>query len=176
MNNKELSGLIFRYLIVVLIGLFGISLLYAIFTPLVVYPSFWILRLFFTGITLQQSTFVLGSSSINIIPACIAGAAYYLLLILNLSSPMPKKTRANSLIFLLSALSALNILRLVVFSSLFFSGFSYFDIAHKAVWYFGSTILVVGLWFVNVRLFNIKSIPAYTDLTNLRRIARKSKR
>jgi hypothetical protein len=39
-----------------------------------------------------------------------------------------------------------------------------FDISHKLSWYIGSIILVVGIWFLEVKKFNIKEIPFYSDL------------
>jgi hypothetical protein len=45
-----------------------------------------------------------------------------------------------------------------------FSGCTGFDAVHRSIWYFGSTIFVVLLWFLNVYLFRIKSVPAYTDI------------
>jgi len=167
MNNKELFNLFLRYAVLMLIGLFGINLIYFIFTPIIIYPAFWILKLFYADIVLESKTLLLNSQSINIIPACIAGSAYYLLLVLNLATQMRIKTRIKSIIFLFLSFSALNIIRLSVFAALFFASCSYFDLAHKAVWYFGSTLFVVALWFVNVYLFKIKAIPVYTDFKNL---------
>lgn len=166
MNSRELINLAARYFFIIFIGLFGINAIYLFFTPLTIYPSFWILALFYP-LSLEGNSFVFGSAIINIIPACIAGAAYYLLFILNFATPIPPKQRLASLLFLISSFLALNIIRLVVFTSLFLNGFAYFDLAHKFVWYAGSTILVVAIWFANVRLFNIKAIPAWTDLKNL---------
>ena len=62
-----------------------------------------------------------------------------------------------------------NIGRIVLFSELAVRGFQYFDLAHSASWYVGSTLLVVIIWFVNVKLFNIKKIPVYTDIMGLRK-------
>lgn len=165
--RRELSYLFLRYMLITLIGLIGINTIYLIFTPLTVYPVLGILKFFYSSITLENNTFVLGDYIINIIPACIAGAAYYLLIILNLATPMQAKNRTKSLVFILLSFLVLNITRLLFFSALFFAGYRYFDIAHKIVWFLGSTLLVVIIWFVNITLFKIKAIPAYTDLKNL---------
>ena len=172
MNSKDLINLSIRYFFIIFLGLFGISAIYSFFTPLTVYPSFKILSLFYP-LSLDGNSFVFGHAIINIIPACIAGAAYYLLFILNFASPMPPKQRLTSLLFILSLFLALNIIRLAVFTSLFLNGFAYFDLAHKFAWYAGSTILVVAIWFANVWLFNIKAIPACTDLKNLNDIRKR---
>ncbi len=171
MKLNEVVGIFLRYLFLVAIALPGASLFYIAFTPLTVYPVFWILSLFCT-VSLEGSTFILGFCSVNLVPACIAGAAYYLLLALNLTTPMKPILRTKSLLFLFVSFLALNIFRILLFISLFGIGFEYFDIAHKAVWYFGSTVLVVLIWFANVKLFEIKAIPAYSDLKTLYNSAR----
>lgn len=167
MNVKDLSGIFLRYLILVLVALPGLYLFYLIFTPLTIYPAYWILSLFYHTIALQNNYLVINNYLIQIIPACIAGSAYYLLLILNLATPMKLKVRMKSLAFLIFSLLFLNIIRLVVFTALSFSGFAYFDLAHRLVWHFGSTLLVIILWFVSAFLFRISAIPAYTDLRRL---------
>jgi exosortase/archaeosortase len=158
MKSKEAIALFARYLLLILIALPGFSLFYWLFTPLTEYPAKWILELFYP---------TEWTASIILIPACIAGGAYYLLLILNLATPMQAGTRAKSIIFLILAFLALNIARIVLFSVLYFEGAGYFSIAHKYTWLFGSTILVVLIWFASVRLFKIRAIPAYTDLLSL---------
>ncbi len=167
MNKKEIIDLVLRYSVIVLIGLFCIDIIYVIFTPLTIYPASFILKLFYPSLGFENSILSFNGYSIIIIPACIAGAAYYLLLILNLATPMKLKTRIKSLSFLIIFFLLLNIIRLVIFALLFLAGYEYFDIAHKAIWYFGSTILVVFLWFVNIAIFKIRQIPAYADLKNL---------
>ena len=104
----------------------------------------------------------------SIVPACIAGAAYYLLLILNLTTPMDKKKRAYSLIFLMLSFLGLNILRIIIFASIFASkGFELFNFTHVTAWYFGSTVMVVLIWFLNALLFKINNVPIYTDIKML---------
>jgi exosortase/archaeosortase family protein len=152
----------------VLAALPGISWIYLIFTPLTIYPLFAILSLFYPQISLQGATLVLNDiTAISLVPACIAGAAYYLLLVINFATPMAFKTRIKSISFLILSFLFLNIIRLVIFIALFINGYQYFDIAHKLTWYFGSTLLVVLLWFVNVCFFKIKAIPAYSDIISL---------
>jgi len=163
MKSKGIIALFFRYILLILIAI-PHNLIYAILTPITIFPVLGILSLFYPGIALQGTSMLINNNVIGIISACIAGSAYYLLLILNLSTPMPIKIRIKSLAFMLVSLLVLNILRLVIFIALFVSGFSYFDITHKLSWYFGSTLLVLLIWFANVYLFKIKGIPAYTDI------------
>lgn len=103
----------------------------------------------------------------ELVPACIAGAAYYFLLILNLTTPMSVRKRTLSVAFLLSAFLILNVARIAIFSSLLVQGYEYFDFTHLATWYFGSTAMVVLIWFAGVFIFKIKSIPVYTDIKNI---------
>ena len=166
MNYKELFLLISRYIALVLLAINGLYLFYFVFTPLTLYPVYFILNNIYTNLTLNVglSSIVAGEKSIVLVQACIAGAAYYLLLILNLTTPMSLKTRIKSIVFLVLTFLFLNILRIVIFSVLFFNGAgNYFDLAHKLVWYAGSTALIVVLWFANVRVFNLHTIPVYTD-------------
>ena len=167
MNLEDSLKLFLRYLFLVLIALPGLLIFYFIFTPLTVYPVYWILSIFYHGITLSNEYIIFNSYSIQLIPACIAGSAYYLLLILNLATPMNPKMRIKSLSFTILSLLVLNIARIVVFTALFVTGYQYFDFTHKLVWNLGSTVLVVAIWFANVYLFRIKAIPGYTDLKNI---------
>ncbi len=167
MDNKEVYGLIARYFILILIAFPNLYFFYSLFTPLTVYPLFWILNLLFGASLLPDSIIVFKGFSAQIIPACVAGAAYYLLVVLNLSTPMDLKKRVYSLLFLVITFLILNLARLVLFAILLQSGFQYFDLAHELVWYFGSTILLVIVWFANVYIFKIKEIPVYSDLRNI---------
>jgi len=167
MNSKQTYYLIARYLILFLLGLF-FSIFYLIFTPLTIYPSYFILSLFYPSIKLLSNNILsFGIIQAKLIPACIAGAAYYLLLILNLTISMKNKTRIKSILFILLTFLILNILRIVIFSALLVNGYRYFDFTHIFFWYFGSTILVMFIWFANVRIFKINSIPIYSDFKNI---------
>jgi len=167
MNSKQTYYLIARYLILFLLGLF-FSIFYLIFTPLTIYPSYFILSLFYPSIKLLSNNILsFGIIQAKLIPACIAGAAYYLLLILNLTISMKNKARIKSILFILLTFLILNILRIVIFSALLVNGYRYFDFTHIFFWYFGSTILVMFIWFANVRIFKINSIPIYSDFKNI---------
>ncbi len=175
MDNKEVRSLFIRYIILIIVAFPNLYLFYLIFTPITVLPVYLILK-FIYGATLSgYSTIVIQGQAINLISACIAGAAYYLLLILNLSTPMNLKKRLKSLIFIALSFLILNIIRILIFSSLYLSGFQYFDLAHKIIWYAGSTILIVLIWFLNIWLFKIRNIPIYTDIKSIAQDIRKRK-
>lgn len=68
------------------------------------------------------------------------------------------------LMFSFSALLIANILRIVILLPIYIYYPDLFDILHKISWYFLSVILVVGIWFFEVKKFEIKEIPFYSDL------------
>lgn len=163
-------SLLMRYLVIVLLGAFNLAAFYFIFTPLTVYPVFWIISIFDdnSGLLAGNLIFFKGDYA-EIIPACVAGAAYYLLTILNLSTPMENKKRIRDILFLFGSFLVLNITRILIFLALFAYGFSYFDITHILTWYFGSTLMVVLIWFFSVWIFKIKEIPVYSDIRRIMR-------
>lgn len=170
MKAKEAYDLVARYVVLGLLGTFNLKLFYLIFTPLTVYPVFWIVSLFTESSTLLPGNILFFSGLpdyVEIIPACIAGAAYYLLIILNLSTPMEIDKRMKSLGFILLTFLVLNVARILIFIGLLNLGYQYFDIAHSFVWYFGSTILIILIWFLNVWMFKIQGIPVYTDFKRI---------
>jgi len=166
MQNK-LALMFVRYIVLAILALNSLYVIYLIVFPITIYPLVALFTL------VDSSSFILGNiiafkgEYIGIVRACLAGAAYYLLLILNLSTPMNTTKRAKSLVFLLISFLIINILRIFAFSLLFVSGFYYFDLAHELSWYVLSIILVIILWFTNVKIFKIKAVPVYTDITSI---------
>jgi exosortase/archaeosortase family protein len=168
MDTKGAIYLFIRYLILIIFGAFNLWIIYTVFTPLTIYPVFGILKFIDSGTSLLISNvIVFRGVDAQIIPACVAGAAYYLLLILNLTTPLRITKRLGNLAFILITFLALNILRILIFIALAASGSPYFDSAHQLVWNFGSTLMVVALWFLGVYIFKIQSIPIYSDIREL---------
>lgn len=173
---KRYLDIVLRYLIILLIALPNLYIFYAIFTPLTIYPLYYLLKIFF-DVSLSDSVLLLNGFQIAIINACIAGSAYYLLFALNLSIPsINLKKRAKMLLFSFLSLLILNIIRIFAFILLLFYGASLFDLTHKFFWYFVSTILVVLIWFAEVKLFKIKQIPVYSDLKYLYSLTKSKKK
>lgn len=164
-ESKTLLYLCLRYLFLFVLVLFS-NFVYYIFTPLTVYAVLGILKLFYSAslVNLGAPTILLNNSSIILADACIAGAAYVLLIILNLTTPMPVKTRIKALSFSLIAFLIINILRITLFSALFINSFLIFNLVHILFWYVLSTIIVVLIWFLEVKLFLLKEIPIYSDI------------
>ena len=73
-------GLLIRYSILILSALFNLGLFYFIFTPLTVYSVFFALKPF-GAVMISRSLLNLNGILIELIPACIAGAAYYFLFV-----------------------------------------------------------------------------------------------
>lgn len=176
-NNvkAELKDIFLRYLILVIVALPGLALFYTIFRPLTVYPVYWILNLFYEADLISSTIIILeGFLPIELVPACIAGAAYYLLLILNLTTPgINANKRIRMIVIAFLAFLTVNILRIFVLSIMALNGSSFFDITHEIFWYSVSTIFVVAIWFVQVSLFKIKEIPLYLDIKFLFRHTKK---
>lgn len=165
--KKNYSSIILRYLILLIVSFPNLFIFYFIFTPLTIYPVYLMLHIFF-DVSLQLNTLFAGNFAIEIIGACIAGSAYYLLLILNLSTPkIDIKKRLRMILLGFGSLLVLNILRIFLMVSLLLISPSAFDITHKIFWYFISILFVVGIWFAEIKLFRIKQIPVYSDVKYL---------
>jgi len=153
-----------RYFILILVAMPNLYLFYLMFTPLTFYPVYFLLNLFF-GASLIGGVILSGQIPIELINACIAGSAYYLLLILNLSIPNIKiRKRIKMVLFAFAFLLVINILRIFLLSTLLINGSVFFDLTHKIFWYLFSMLFVVGIWLFEIKIFKIKEIPVYSDL------------
>ena len=161
--KERYTDIVIRYLIILIVALPNLYIFYAVFTPLTVYPLYFIFNLFIEAY-LSNNTILINGFAIEIIGACVAGSAYYLLFILNMSIPNIKlKKRAQMIIFSFASLLILNILRILILTLFLFTESNYFDITHRFFWYFVSTILVVLIWFTTVKIFRVKDMPIYSD-------------
>ncbi|MGD9275793.1 MAG: pacearchaeosortase [Candidatus Pacearchaeota archaeon] len=161
-KEKEVYGILARYLLIIFAAASNLFIFYYIFTPLTVYHVYFLLQIFL-DVKLSGNVISLGHYAIWIIKACIAGSAYYLLFILNLSIPkINLKKRLKMISFSFLVLLAANILRIIILVLLL--GSFWFDFTHKLFWNLLSTIFVVGIWFLEVKLFKIKKIPFYDDI------------
>jgi len=175
-ETKLFLDIFIRYFILIIIGIFSFRIFYLFFYSLTIYPVFFLLKIFFDSSLLYNVIFV-HNIPIEIIGPCVAGSAYYLLLILNLSIPNLKlKKRINLLLFSFGSLLIINILRIFFLSVLLISGVSFFDITHKLFWYIGSSVFVIGVWFLGIKLFKVKEIPFYSDIKFLLKSGKKPKK
>lgn len=165
-NTKDISKIFLRYIILILISIPNLWIFYKVFTPLTAYPVYWLLSISYDTSIIGTSIILINRSiPIELINACIAGSAYYLLTILNLS--IPKINIKKRLIMLLSSFAVfliVNILRIYLLSNMAITGSNLFDITHILFWYSVSLILIVLIWFSEVKIFKIKDIPFYSDI------------
>jgi exosortase/archaeosortase family protein len=154
-----------RYLLLLLVSVNGLWLFYFLFTKLTLYTSAFLINFFYSAKVYSNALLVEGQI-VSIIKACIAGAAYYLLLILNLTTA-GIKAKKRILIFLFDALLllALNAVRIAVLAFMVVKNFASFDITHRVFWYGISTIYVVFIWILTIKIFKIKEIPVYSDFS-----------
>lgn len=162
-KNRAID-LIVRYLFLFLLAifLFYTNVLDIFFLHLTIYPVNFLISLFFNSV-LEGNTLLFNSHVIELIPACIGVCAYFLFLMLNLSTPMSPFKRIKSLFFIFLTFWIINIIRIFSLAILFSRNFVYFDVIHKSIWYFFNIFIVVGIWFLAVYLFKIEQIPIYSD-------------
>ncbi len=164
-DRKGVSEIIARYLVLLAIVLLftKIEIIYNFFFILTLEPLKWILGALYT-LTSYGEIIYLDNITIEIIPACVAFSAYILLLILNLTTHMKIAKRVLSVIFSFLLLLVINILRIFLLSVLVVNAYSGFEIVHKVMWYALSIVIVVGIWFLTLKIFKIKEIPVYSDI------------
>jgi len=174
-KSNSPGNILMRYAVLILVAIPHLWLFYKIFTPLTVYPVYFLLNLFYEASIISSDIILINQSlPIEIIGSCVAGSAYYLLLMLNLFTPNIKIKRRLSLI--LSAFAAflmINILRIFFLGLMAISNSAFFDITHKLFWYLMSTIFVVGIWFWQVKKFKIVDVPLYSDIKYLHSLTRR---
>jgi len=174
-KNNPYIDIFSRYFLLIILAIPNLWLFYLVFTPLTLYPVYFLLSLFFE-VSLNSNMLNFSNSiTIEIISACIAGSAYYLLFILNMSVPKIKiSKRLKMILFSFATLLIINILRILALSVMYINHFTWFDLAHKLFWYAGSIIFVLAIWFYQVKKYKIKEIPFYSDLKFLyKKITRK---
>lgn len=166
-ENINVLFLFIRYFsIIAMWFIFNSSFVYSIFLNLTIYPVNFFLSFFYDSIIIDNSI-IINSTMIEIISACVAISAYFLLFTLNFTTSMPIKKRVKAILFSFSVLLIINVLRIFVLSVLFLNKYLYFDIIHKTFWYLLSILIVIGIWFYSVYLFKIRNIPIYSDFKSL---------
>ncbi len=164
-RSKPFLDLFLRYFILIIVAVPNFWLFYTIFTPLTSSVTNFFLNAFYGTIFSGNIIQINPGLSIEIIEACVAGSAYYLLFILHLSiRDLKISKRIKMILYSFIALFAVNILRIVILSVLLVNEIEWFDIAHKLFWYLGSIVLVIVIWFVEVKYFKIKEIPFVEDI------------
>jgi exosortase/archaeosortase family protein len=160
--NRKIGFLILRYILAIILAL-CLPLFYIILKPITIYPIFLITQILYNS-SLQGIILTINSHSIEFVNACIAGSAYLLLFILNLVTPMNYKKRIYMFLFGFFLFLLFNLARILILIILLMNNMATFDITHKITWYGISTLFVVLIWFINIRIFKIKRIPIYSDI------------
>lgn len=165
--------LVIRISLALLLLLVPINIFYFIFLKPTLLLSFITLNAY--NPTVISDSLIINNEILRFVPACIATSAYYLLVILILLTKDLKFGKALKL-FLVGAfvIFIANIARidLLVIALLEF-GIEWFDRLHLFIWEFLSTIFIAILWIFLTRKFDIKTIPAYSDLRYLMKESRK---
>ena len=174
--DKNIYSIFNRYILILILGLGDLALFYIIFTKPTVLLSNFLLSLVSPTTVIVGNSILFKETLIALVPACIAGSAYYLLAILALSIPNLKIIRRIKLFgFLFGCLFLFNSLRIFLLTLI--NRIDLFNTVHLFTWYFITTAFVIIIWFVAVKLFKIKGIPVYSDvkfiLTNTKRKTKK---
>jgi len=164
-NFHKHHFMILRYFILVLSALFS-KIFYTVFFLPTFYSVYFLLKLVYS-VSLLNATIAFKTKEIELIDACIAGSAYFLLFILNLSTPMKSRKRIKVFVFDFGLFFLFNIIRISTLSALYFSDFVLFETFHLFFWYFGSVFFVFLIWLFTIKLFDIKEIPFFSDLSYL---------
>tara|TARA_Y100000310_G_scaffold337740_1_gene425587 strand:- start:2815 stop:3369 length:555 start_codon:yes stop_codon:yes gene_type:complete len=176
-ESKKLINIFLRYLLILVMSLGNLYIFYKVLSPLTINFLNLILSIF-TKTQVLGNTIFLPTVTIEIVRACVAGAAFFLLFILILStSDIKSKERLKILIISLITLFILNILRILFL--ILIRGNTYFVTIHWISWHLISILFVVIIWFLIVKKYNIKKIPLYSDLNylyNLVKISKNSKK
>lgn len=170
-----------------LVSRLGIAVLVTLFypfyilflAPLTLYGSAYLLKLagYSVLIDLANMKFLVGCGTIEIISACVAVSAYYLLFLLVVFTKdlgLKKSLKVfftGALILYLANILRIGFLTVILIES----GKTWFDMLHLAFWYFVSGLFVALTWIFLVLKFKIKNIPAYSDIKYLYSLAKKRK-
>ncbi|MBT3642633.1 pacearchaeosortase [archaeon] len=160
--NGQIKNLFGRYLFLVLLSIGNLAIFYKILTPLTVHTLNFFL-------SLTQKTQVVGNRilmeglAVDIIPACVAGSAFYLLTILIMSIPRIKSSKRVKIISVsFLALFIANIARLVFLVSI--TDLANFEFIHWLFYNLLSVVFVVAIWVSIVKIYRVGGIPFYSDI------------
>jgi len=164
---RALYNVLLRYGLIIF-SVFLIPLFYILLKPLTVNSLYFITH-FFYNVAVNESvlTFFISGTSFNIeiIDACVAGSAFFLLLILNLSTKGIGLVKRIYLFFFDALLLFLvNLVRLMVIIPLYLQESAFFPIAHQIFWYGLSILFVIIIWLFGAWVFRIREIPVYSDV------------
>jgi len=132
------------------------------------YLSFFLLNLFGPVFLIDNFIFF-NNTIVQFIPECSASLAYYLLFFLIIiTKDINFKKRIK--MFLLGSLIILiiNLIRIIILVLILDKyGFNLFNNLHILTWSILGSILVALIWIFLIKIYNISSIPFYSDFKYL---------
>jgi len=163
-NLKSYSlNLFARVFIAIGLALFR-DIFYLIFTPLTLHWSYLFFKLFVPEVVLMGYKLITTTNTFTFIPACTAASAYLLLaLLILLTKDIAWMRRVEMFVVGSLAILGFNLLRIELLLWFFFKFSGVYPVMHLVFWKFLSTIFVFILWIALTKLFEIKSIPIYSD-------------
>jgi exosortase/archaeosortase family protein len=166
-NSRDYLFMLLRYLSCLIVSLNNLFIFYFIFTPLTLYSFYFLINIFYSNAIIQNVSVIFNNTQIILVEACIAGAAYFMLYLLNLTTPMRARKRILSLLFSFGLFFVINIARIFIFSLLFSRNFTLFNLLHMITWYVLSAFIVFLVWIATIKKFKIKNIPVREDIRKL---------
>ena len=168
------KNLVIRIVIALIIFIIPYSLINYLLLKLTLYGSYPLLLTKYSP-TIIGNSFMINNNLLNIISACVATSAYYLLLVLIIFT---KDLRLKTSIYLFligsTLILAANIIRIDILIFIFLEyGKNIFERFHLFIWEFISSIYVALVWIFLVKKFKIKTIPVYSDIKYLIKNIRK---
>ena len=163
-TNNYYSDLFIRLLGILLVTL-NFNLFYVILTPITLYLSYFLANLFYNAVIVGSAIGVDGFG-FNIINACVAGAAYYLLFLFVMGLKDCSWTKRVKMFFSGAfILLAVNVIRIFILMVLNLElGHSYFEAVHLIFWNFMSGIFIFLIWIFLVKKFKAGGIPFLSDI------------
>ncbi len=152
-----------RYVLII-VAIFALPLFYEVLRPVTTFLSYGLMRLFYYA-QLSGNFISIQGYSIEIIDACVAGIAYFLLIVLNLSTRLigPLK-RIWLFLFTSVVFLIVNVIRIFLMTVLLVNKSGWFDTAHLVFWYALSIVFVFLIWVLSIKVFRIREIPVYSDV------------
>lgn len=173
MKDKEVADIFLRYVIIFLLGVGNLYIIYFIFEFLTINLTRIILS-FIGNVRVSGNLFNYNNFKFILNKSCIAGAAYYLLLILVMSVRDIRGIRRSLMLMIgWTSLFLANILRIILLANVNES--PYFDLFHIVFWHILSIAFVIIIWFSIIKIFKIKSIPFVDDFKKIKEISKKNK-
>jgi len=173
----NLVDLAARYSLAFALSINSLFIFYYIFRPLTFYPVLFILKLFYSAGLSGLELLIVNSYEISLVDACVAGSAYYMLAILNLTTRGIRFFKRIKIFFLDAALLlALNILRIVILAIVLVESSALFDVMHFIFWHVVSVVFVVFIWLFTIKIYKIKEIPVWSDILYLKSFMKRQRK